>query len=339
LFKPIIENDNINFDNFFNLIRKRIKNILRLYIIIATIFTIYFFVKTPYYSSELSFYTNYTPSSQTSLSLSFLPGNFGDLMSDNLNFSISDYINSKKFLQGIVEKQYQFGEKKGTLIEVWGSTYNNFLTINPLSFVTKINNNVMINKNLSEEEKKAYFARAKLKSSIKFSEDRVTSLNTITVITKRHSNLSEEILINIYESIINYYSEVNNTKAFEKKQFINERLSEVKSELKKSEEKMISFLEKNKDSNSPTLTLKKASLQREINLYSQLYVSLSDQLEIAKIDEKDNTSSIFLLDAPNVSSNKVGISLLKGLIYIFILCFLGEIVFRMYRHRRQLFLK
>ena len=202
----------------------------------------------------------------------------------------------------------------------------------------------MINKNLSEEEKKAYFARAKLKSSIKFSEDRVTSLNTITVITKRHSNLSEEILINIYESIINYYSEVNNTKAFEKKQFINERLSEVKSELKKSEEKMISFLEKNKDSNSPTLTLKKASLQREINLYSQLYVSLSDQLEIAKIDPVNKTISLvlfdkFLLDAPNVSSNKVGISLLKGLIYIFILCFLGEIVFRMYRHRRQLFLK
>ena len=102
---------------------------------------------------------------------------------------------------------------------------------------------------------------------------------------------------------------------------------------------MILFLEKNKESNSPTLILKKESLQREINLYSQLYVSLSDQLELAKIDEKDNTSSIFLLDAPNVSSNKDGISLLKGLIYIFILLFLFSMAFHMYNDRKKLFLQ
>ena len=129
------------------------------------------------------------------------------------------------------------------------------------------------------------------------------------------------------------------TKAFEKKSFITERLKEIKDELKKSEENMILFLEKNKESNSPTLILKKESLQREINLYSQLYVSLSDQLELAKIDEKDNTSSIFLLDAPNVSSNKDGISLLKGLIYIFILLFLFSMAFHMYNDRKKLFLQ
>jgi uncharacterized protein involved in exopolysaccharide biosynthesis len=99
---------------------------------------------------------------------------------------------------------------------------------------------------------------------------------------------------------------------------------------------MILFLETNKEVKSPTLVLKKQSLEREINLQSQLYLSLSDQFELAKIDEKDNTSSIFLLDSPNVSSNKNGISLLRALIYIFILCFLLSISYFIYKDREEL---
>jgi uncharacterized protein involved in exopolysaccharide biosynthesis len=140
----------------------------------------------------------------------------------------------------------------------------------------------------------------------------------------------------IYDSIISYYNEVNNIKAEEKKQFIQDRLIEVKNELKQAEENMILFLETNKEVKSPTLVLKKQSLEREINLQSQLYLSLSDQFELAKIDEKDNTSSIFLLDSPNVSSNKNGISLLRALIYIFILCFLLSISYFIYKDREEL---
>ena len=337
--KPIIENNTIHFDGLLNLIKKNLRGTLRHYLIISIIFIIYFFVKTPEYSAKLSFYTNYTPSQQMGISLSFLPQSLGGLTSDGLNFSVSDYISSKKFLQEIVEEKYVINSQETTLIDFWGKNYKNFFTANPIQLITRLNNNIMLNQSLSENEKKSYFARSKLKSSINFSEDRITVLNSITVTTKKHPDLSVHILNNIYESILDYYKEINNTKAFEKKSFITERLKEIKDELKKSEENMILFLEKNKESNSPTLILKKESLQREINLYSQLYVSLSDQLELAKIDEKDNTSSIFLLDAPNVSSNKDCISLLKGFIYIFILLFLFSMAFHMYNDRKKLFLQ
>ena len=197
----------------------------------------------------------------------------------------------------------------------------------------------MLNQNLSEIEKKSYFARSKLKSSINFSEDRKTALNVISIKVKNHSELSVEIMNDIYDSIISFYNEVNNIKAEEKKQFIQDRLIEVKNELKQAEENMILFLETNKEVKSPTLVLKKQSLEREINLQSQLYLSLSDQFELAKIDEKDNTSSIFLLDSPNVSSNKNGISLLRALIYIFILCFLLSISYFIYKDREELLLQ
>tara|TARA_B100000965_G_scaffold406398_1_gene445119 strand:+ start:6696 stop:7718 length:1023 start_codon:yes stop_codon:yes gene_type:complete len=337
--KAIIKNNNIYLENFIPLIKKHFNKILKIYFIIAILFIIYFFIKAPVYTAKLSFYTNYSPSSsQTSISLSFLPANLPGLESDNLNFSISDYVNSKKFLQEIVENEYEIGDKNISLINFWGKNYKNFLTINPLTILNRLNNNIMLNQNLSEIQKKSYFARSKLKSSTNFSEDRKTSLNRISIEVKNHSDLSVNILNDIYDSILSYYNEINNIKAEEKKQFIQDRLLAVKTELKQSEKNMILFLETNKEIASPTLTLKKQSLQREIDLQSQLYLSLSDQFELAKIDEKDNTSSIFLLDSPSVSSNKNGISLLRALVYMFILSFLFVMTFHIYKDRKELFL-
>lgn len=339
MLKPLIKNNTIYLENFVFFIKKNLNKIFKIYFVISIIYIIYFFVKAPVYTAKLSFYTNYSPASQTSIALSFLPANFSGLESDNLNFSISDYVHSRKFLQEIVENEYQINEKEISLISFWGKNYKNFLTINPLTILNRLNNNIMLNQNLSEFEKKSYFARAKLKSSINFAEDRKTALNMISIKVKNHSDLSVYILDDIYDSILSYYNEINNIKAEEKKKFIEDRLSEVKNELKQSEENMILFLETNKEVKSPTLVLKKQSLEREINLQSQLYLSLSDQFELAKIDEKDNTSSIFLLDSPNVSSNKNGISLLRALIYLFILLFLFSISFFIYKDRKELLLQ
>ena len=336
--KAIIKNNSIYIENFILIIKKYFKKVLKIYFIIASVFTIYFFIKAPIYSANLSFYTNYSPSSQTSISLSFLPSNFAGLEEDNLNFSVSDYVNSRKFLQEIVENEYDINGRKITLIDFWGKNYKNFLTIQPLTIINRLNNNIMLNQNLSEIEKKSYFARSKLKSSLNFSEDRKTSLNRINIEVKNHSDLSANILNDIYDSILSYYNEINNIKAIEKKEFIQDRLVMVKNELKQSEANMILFLETNKSVVSPSLKLKKQSLQREIDLQSQLYLSLSDQFELSKIDEKDNTSSIFLLDSPEVSSNKNGISLLGALIYLFILSYLLIITFYIYKDRKELFL-
>ena len=83
-------------------------------------------------------------------------------------------------------------------------------------------------------------------------------------------------------------------------QFISERLEEIKNSLEKLKNEMLVFMENNKVLTSPNLKLKDR-IQRDITLFNQLYLSLSDQLELAKIDEKDDTSSIFILDMPQVS--------------------------------------
>ena len=97
------------------------------------------------------------------------------------------------------------------------------------------------------------------------------------------------------------------------------------------------FLEKNKSITSPSLTLQQERIQRNILLYTQLYLSLSDQLELAKIDEKDTTSSIFLLDSAEISSYKAGRTLFESLLIISILLFSIVFVFEAFKNRNEIF--
>jgi uncharacterized protein involved in exopolysaccharide biosynthesis len=196
----------------------------------------------------------------------------------------------------------------------------------------------MLNEFLKENEKQSYFARAKLYSSLNFYKNKDTQLNQISIRVKKDPEISIQILEKVYSSILDYYNEINNSKASEKKEFINERLGEINVSLLNAESSMILFLESNKNLNSPSLIQKKQSLQRSIDLYAQLYASLSDQLELAKIDQKDNTSSIFLLDPPTINSNKEGNNLLKMYIVIFLFLFFTIITFKLFQNRKELFL-
>ena len=138
--------------------------------------------------------------------------------------------------------------------------------------------------------------------------------------------------------MVEYSNEVTNTKASEKREFIEGRIKQVKYELESSERKMIDLLQKNKDLSSPILLLEKERIERDITLFGQLYLSLSDKLESAKIDEKDTTSPIFVLDSPNISSKKAGIEFHKGFnFFIFIFVFMLSFFLKLFNSREELF--
>jgi len=336
MIKPFIENNNVYLSSLIDFIATKMRSILKFAFFGVLLFTIYFFVKSPKYIGRVSFYTNYTQSTQSSV-LSFLPSNFGGVTSSELKFSISNYINSDKFLEDVVKNNYDINGELVSLVDFWGEGYDSFFTINPFALINAIDRNLMFNRNLSSSAKKLQFAKEKLTESLSYSEDRKSSLTTIEVKVSNYDYLSESIINQIYQSIINYSNEVNNVKASEKRQFIAGRLLEVKNDLEKTENEMLDFMENNKSLASPSLILKKDRIQRDITLYSQLHLSLSDQLELAKIDEKDNTSSIFLLDQPQVYSYKSGRGLINGAISVFFIFFILGALFQIYRNRHDLF--
>ena len=175
-----------------------------------------------------------------------------------------------------------------------------------------------------------------MKENLYHFEDDNSSLHVV-VIKVDDLQLANQISQSIVSSIINYSTSITNIKAKEKAEFIQERLNQTKVSLENSENEKLLFSEKNKDLSSPSLVLKSNRLNRNILLYSQIYASLSEQLEMAKIDQQDSTSSIFLLDESNVSSYKPGNTFLKNILILCIIFFSPLVVFQAYKKRDSLF--
>ena len=338
MYKPIIEKDNIHFDNTFYLAKNIIKKYFRITLYLLILFFSFKFIQSSTYSSTISFYTNYEKSNQIPSSLGFITSLTGVEKNNQLGFSVSDYINSEQFAKDILDKEYIIEEEKIKLSDYFGNSYDKVFSINPLSVIQKINRNYMLADNLSEEDKKFLYAKEYLFNSIKYTENSNTSLHRITISVSELPLLSKQIAESAFNSIIDYSTQVNNIKGREKRKFIEGRLKSVKADLENAENEMLKFRENNKDLNSPSLILRADRIDRNINLYSQLYLSLSDQLEVAKIDEKDFTSSVFLLDNATISSYKEGRSMLESMILICISFFILATGYELYINRESLFL-
>tara|TARA_B100000886_G_scaffold340519_1_gene310777 strand:+ start:4474 stop:5490 length:1017 start_codon:yes stop_codon:yes gene_type:complete len=338
LNKPIIEEGYFNLTNLMVFLRKHSASCLKYSLYITLIFVVYFFAKTPEYSSKVSFYTNYQKINNSSMLSPFL-SDIAGLEDSGLSFSVSEFLSSERFLDEVISNKYNIDGEEKTLVEHWGKNYNKYLHLNPLNILATINRNMMFSKNLSKDDKKLAYAKQVLLNKIVFSENRKSSLNTITIDVKKYPSLAQQIIENIYLSLLTYSNEITSIKAKEKIIFISGRINQVKFDLNSSEQEMISFMEKNKNfSSSPSLLVEKDRIQRNINLYNSLYLSLSDQLELAKIDEKDNTSSVFLLDNPYENSYKTGAKFLQFSFSVFILSFFCFSFIYLIKARKDLFL-
>ena len=319
---PIFKGDFIDLKSLFFFILFSLKKYSKLLFLVVIFFNLYyFFLKAPAYTSKVSFYTNYNESSQSG-ALSFIRSFTGDKFEQRLylGFSVSEYINSDKFLEDVVFQKYNINGEISTLVDYWGVAYNDVLSLNPISTFKKINRRISLSNNLSVETRKQLLAKEVLRASIIHVEDPITSLHSLTITVRENDYLSQQIAQNIYNSIVKYSNNITNIKAVEKKNFVSERLLQAKESLNNAENNLLLFLESNKNlASSPSLMLQRERLQRDIDLYDQLYITLSDQLEIAKINEKDNTSTVFLLDAPYVIAYKAGRAYVESIIVLLFL--------------------
>lgn len=335
--KYILEDGKINIEATLFFLTQIIKKTYQYSTLGVILFLIYFFIKGATYTASISFYANYsdTPKISSSSILTSIAGS--SLDSDDLGFSISNYLSSNKLAEEVVLQNYIIKNNEINLVELWGKDYNKIFSLNPFLMFNKIERFFQLQNNLSDQDLKLLYAVETLRENLVHSENRKTSLHTVTVLVEEFPELSEQIVSNIFQSIISYSNEVTNIKAKEKKQFINNRLNEIDNSLRISENDLQLFLEKNKNISSPYLVLQKDRLERNVMLYNQLFVSLSDQLELAKIDEKDTTSSLFLLDNATASPYKNGRSLFSGSLQIYIFIYVFFVALNAFRSRESLF--
>ncbi|MDA9841129.1 hypothetical protein N9C34_00535 [Candidatus Marinimicrobia bacterium] len=333
--QPIIENESLNIKNLCTFFLNVSKKYLRSSIIIVMIYIVYFFIKSPVYSSSLSFYTNY--SSNQSGSISFLQSLSGELDSENLGFSISDFLSSDRFFNQLVNESYLINDETISLVTYFSSDSGRIVSMNPISTLSKISKSIKLAPNLTKEQKAVLFSKEYIEKNMSYSEDRKTQLHKVSFKGK-NSDLNDQIIENIFYLILQYSNEVTNVKAKEKKLFIESRLVDIKKDLELAENLKLNFLEKNKIISSPALILQESRIEKNISLYQSLFISMSDQLELAKIDEKDVTSPIVILDKPVNSYYKVGRSIFEGIFLVYFILLTSFCFIEGYKDRKNLFL-
>jgi uncharacterized protein involved in exopolysaccharide biosynthesis len=117
--------------------------------------------------------------------------------------------------------------------------------------------------------------------------------------------VSPDLSRQVAERLISQLNEFNvsnrRTQAVVERQFAARRLDEMRGELRAAEYDLQSFYQRNRDfRNSPELVFQEDRLRREVTLRQQLYMTLAEGYEQAKIDEVRDTPVISVVERPNL---------------------------------------
>ena len=140
----------------------------------------------------------------------------------------------------------------------------------------------------------------KLKEAMSVNIERETGVVTISV-TSRWASLSTQINQRILDLLNLFNLERRQTRAGIEREFISERMGEVKSELRESEDLLQEFLQQNRQfAESPELNFVHDRLQREVVMRQTVVTSLAQAYEQARIDEVRDTPVITIVERPNM---------------------------------------
>jgi len=132
---------------------------------------------------------------------------------------------------------------------------------------------------------------------LEFDQDPTSTFSIIKVTTSEPVFAKElaEVVLSELEALNRFYkSQTVN----EKTSFIASRIASVENDLKSSETRLKEFNERNRQISSPALQLEQGRFARDVEIQKGVYLTLKQQLELAKIEEVQETSIVQVLDRP-----------------------------------------
>lgn len=146
--------------------------------------------------------------------------------------------------------------------------------------------------------------------------DKLTKVLTVTAIMPE-AQLSAEVANKVVKSLDDYIRTKRKSYSSEQRQYIEKRLAQVKDSLTNNENKLKVFKENNRLINqSPALILEQERLTRQVQILNTVYLELSKQLELAKIDEVKDTPVINIKEFAKDPMFKSGPKRLNALVII-----------------------
>ena len=297
----IYEEDTISLSDILLTMAEQLKVIvLTTFVSVFLTFTYVKFIQVPQYESWA---TVLLPSSGNLGGLSGLASQFGVNVSSGTQTDLSsptllpDLLQSRTFAEKILDKTFyteQYGKELPLLA---------ILTHGDDS--SKVGRDTLITR-----------AWGIISGMLEFQQDISFSVIKATANEPLFAKSLAEATLDELENLNSFYkSETIN----EKISFISNRIASVENDLESSETNLKEFNERNRQISSPALLLEQNRLTRDVEVQKGVYLTLRQQLELAKIEEVQQASILQVLDKPQIplkpSNTKLKLSVfLSGII-------------------------
>jgi uncharacterized protein involved in exopolysaccharide biosynthesis len=142
-------------------------------------------------------------------------------------------------------------------------------------------------------------AMKRLKTRIlDISTDRTTAIVSVKITTD-DPQLTAAIGTRLFELVDAFNQRRRQSQASAERDFADQRLGEAQNDLLKAEATLADFELRNRSiGESPRLELQRANLQRRITIAQQLYLTLAQQFDQARIESMRDTPLITIIDSP-----------------------------------------
>jgi len=135
-------------------------------------------------------------------------------------------------------------------------------------------------------------------------------------VTTPWAELSQQVAARMIQQVSEFNLSRRQTKAGAERRFVEARLAEAGDSLRGAEARLQSFLQRNRDyRNSPQLLFAHDRLDRELSMQQQVYTTLAQSYEAARIDEVRDTPVITVIEPPDLPAKPdPRLALVKGLL-------------------------
>ena len=144
-------------------------------------------------------------------------------------------------------------------------------------------------------------ALRRLRDDIDVSTSRLTDIVKLSV-SARSPDLAQQVAARVITLVNQFNLETRQSQAREERRFVEGRLAAARTDLRQAENRLQEFLQRNRGgfSRAPELLLTNDRLERDVLWRQQVFTSLAQAYEEARIDEVRNNPVITVVDAPVV---------------------------------------
>ncbi len=115
------------------------------------------------------------------------------------------------------------------------------------------------------------------------------------------ARLSYEVAQRLMQLVAEFDLQKRQSQAAAERKFVQGQVEEAKARLHDAEDRLQGFLQRNREyRSSPQLTFEYDRLARDVSMQQQVYTSLAQSFEQARIDEVRNTPVVTPIDPPNL---------------------------------------